>query len=483
MGETVDKRHQNLSSPNLLIVMPDQMRAQTLEFFGQEPTITPHLNKFSKDCLVFTESISNAPLCSPSRAMFLTGMYPVSTEVVTNCNSEFAPYNNELKEDAICWSDILNEKGYATGYIGKWHLDSPQEPYINCRNNAQPVKWNEWCSPERRHGFDYWYSYGTYNDHLKPLYWKKNARREEFHYIDKWGPEHEADLAIEYILNEFGTIRNAEKPFALVVSMSPPHLPYHLVPEKYKERYKSKESEIESFCKNNITPDQNSFWQGYFREHVRDQYAMITGVDEQFGRIVDTLKSCGLEKSTIVVFLSDHGDCLGIHGKKSKDNPFEESLRIPLMIKFPGIVPPRHDDLLISIPDIFPTLLSLLGFASSVPENVEGTDFSEFCRNGRGPYPESQFYFSLGFFSPKEKRLTPGTINFGERGIRTKRYTMVCDKQPDGNKEWYLWDRQTDPHEINNIAEECGELTKLLYDKYLVPWLIKLNDPWLEENE
>ena len=475
--------HQTNIRPNLLIIMADQMRAQTLEFFGKEPTITPHLNNFSKESLVFTESISNAPLCSPARAMFLTGMYPVSTGVVTNCNSEFAAFNNELKGDAVCWSDILKEQGYSTGYIGKWHLDSPYEPYINCRNNDQPVKWNEWCSPERRHGFDFWYSYGTYNDHLKPMYWKTNAEREEFHFIEKWGPEHEADLAIEYILNENGKMRIPDKPFALFVSMNPPHLPYDLVPYNFKERYVGKEPEIERFCASISTQDPELYLQGYLRQHIGDQYAMISGIDEHFGRILESLKTTGLEDSTLVIFLSDHGDCLGMHGKKGKDNPFEESLRIPLMLKFPGVIPPRHDGLLISIPDLYPTILGLLGFQTTIPDNIEGRDYSELCKTGTGERPESQYYFSLGFFSQKKKKPIPGKIDSGERGIRTAKYTLVCDKEPDNNIEWYLWDRLTDPHEVKNIATEAPELKNMLYNKYLVSWLKKLKDPWLKENE
>jgi arylsulfatase A-like enzyme len=315
------------------------------------------------------------------------------------------------------------------------------------------------------------------------MYWRTNAGRDEFHFVDKWGPEYEADLAIEFIQNESDKFRDPEKPFALVVSMNPPHLPYHLVPEKYKEVYNAKEPEIEKFCKNSINTEHDLFWQDYLRQHLRDQYAMITGIDEHFGRILESVKTSGAEDSTIVVFLSDHGDCIGIHGKKSKDNPYEESLRIPLMIKFPGTIPPRHDGMLISFPDLYPTILSLLGFKTSIPDQVEGRDFSEYCRTGQGVRPESQYYFSLGFFSEKSKRPIPGKINAGERGIRTEKYTLVCDKEPDGNIEWFLWDRQTDPSQVNNLAEENPELKNMLYNKYLLPWLKELNDPWLEVDE
>ena len=85
-------------------------------------------------------------------------------------------------------SAALKQVGYRTGYIGKWHLDAPREPYVDCSNNRGAMKWNEWCPPQRRHGFDFWYSYGTYDQHLQPLYWRADSPRHGFHYVDQWGP-------------------------------------------------------------------------------------------------------------------------------------------------------------------------------------------------------------------------------------------------------------------------------------------------------
>ena len=108
--------------------------------------------------------------------------------------------------------------------MGKWHLDNPRIPYIDVKNNQGQVKWNEWTPPDRRHGFDFWYAYGTYDYHDRPMYWSNEASRDSFHFVDQWGPEHETDLAIAYLKNKENKFRDANKPFALMVSMNPPHI-------------------------------------------------------------------------------------------------------------------------------------------------------------------------------------------------------------------------------------------------------------------
>ena len=111
--------------PNLVYVFPDQMRGQAMEFLGEEPVITPNLDRFSTESVVFTQAVSNYPVCSPHRAMLMTGMYPISNGVLNNCTSRSAELGIQLKQSSRCWSDILHEKGYSLGYIGKWHLDGP----------------------------------------------------------------------------------------------------------------------------------------------------------------------------------------------------------------------------------------------------------------------------------------------------------------------------------------------------------------------
>ena len=210
--------------PNLLFVFPDQFRGSAMGFLGKEPVLTPRLDRFAGESLVLTSAVSNYPVCSPYRAMLMTGRWPHHNGVLENCTSNSEPYGCELRASDPCWSDLLHEQGYSLGYIGKWHLDSPRKPYVDCANNKGATAWNEWCPPRRRHGFDHWYAYGTYDAHLRPMYWANDTPREQPLWIDQWGPEHEADQAIAYLRNEHGQ-RRADQPFALVVSMNPPHTP------------------------------------------------------------------------------------------------------------------------------------------------------------------------------------------------------------------------------------------------------------------
>lgn len=475
---TNEKQNQQ---PNLLYVFPDQMRAGTLGFMGKEPVLTPHLDQFATEGIVLVNAASNAPVCSPYRAMFMTGRYPLSNGVVSNTTSRMARIGMQLKEDEICWSDILKKKGYSTGYIGKWHLDFPYEPYIDCANNRGEPKWNEWCSPERRHGFDFWYSYNTYDMHMRPLYWSTYAERDSFHYVDQWGPEHEADMAIRFLENENGEYRDNYKPFALVVSMNPPHMPYNQLPDRYVRMYDDKNDEIQQLINSPSVPDTSDRWGKYYRKHITNQLAMVTGVDEQFGRIIESLEKEGLEENTIVIFTSDHGDNLGKHGQISKTNPYEESMNIPFIIRWPAKIKPRHDDLLLSVPDVYPTMLDLMGFGKDIPDVVEGTSFANYFLNETGDTPSSQLYFIVrGNKLVENIDNYPANLAYDERGIRTQQYTLMINKISDDSIRTFLWDRKADPFQMNNLSEERPDLVEKLTKEELVPWLIKTKDPWLK---
>jgi arylsulfatase A-like enzyme len=460
---------EEVQQPNLVIVFPDQMRGQAMGFTGEEPVMTPRLDQFANEGIVFDQAVSNSPVCSPFRAMFMTGKYPQSNHVMSNCTSRTAVYDNELQTSDTTWSDLLNERGYSLGYIGKWHLDAPYEPYVDCANNKGDLAWNEWCPPERRHGFDFWYAYGTYDYHDRPMYWSTDAGRNDFHYVDQWGPEHEADLAIKYIQNKDGSYRNSDKPFALVVSMNPPHMPYDRVPEKYKDMYRDADT-TSLFSRPNIPPSGTE-WGDYYRKNIRNYYAMITGVDFQFGRILDALKQAGLDENTIVLFTSDHGNCLGIHDKISKSNPYEESMRVPFILRWNGKLKPHHEDLLISSPDIYPTLIDLMGLGEYIPSGVEGTSYAGNLLNGKGPLPSSQLYLMGTRVSAKSRT----------RGVRTSRYTLVINKRSGQPGDTILYDRHTDPYQLINTAALNSEIVNSLIRSELEPSLTKLNDPFCIE--
>ncbi len=454
-----------MKHPNLLFVFPDQMRGQAMGFLGEEPVRTPALDRFASEGLVLDHACATAPVCSPYRAMLMTGKYPHANKVVANCTSLSAPYGVELQVADRCWSDILHDKGYSLGYIGKWHLDSPREPYLDCYNNRGATKWNEWCPPERRHGFDFWYSYGTYDRHDKPMYWSTDAAREAYHFVDQWGPEHEADQAVAYLRNDGGRYRDAAKPFALVVSMNPPHMPYDLVPPRYVAAYADL-GEDALGARPNIPP-AGSKWGDHYRANIRNYYAMITGVDDQFGRILRALEAAGLAEETLVVFTSDHGNCLGIHDEISKNNPYEESVRVPFIVRWPGRIPVRRDDLLLSAPDIYPTLIDLLGFGAETPADVEGTSYAPIFCGGEQPRPASQLCL----------RAVPENPGAGWRACRTHTHTLVVQREDDTRAAVRLYDNRQDPYQRKNHAAVDPDCVARL-TRELDGWLRKTRDPW-----
>jgi arylsulfatase A-like enzyme len=455
--------------PNLLFVFPDQMRGQAMGFLEEDPVITPNLDRFAGEGVAFTQAVSNYPVCSPYRAMMLTGLYPHSNGVLANCNTNGAEYGYELDSDARCWSDVLHENGYSLGYIGKWHLDSPRKPYVDTANNTAEFAWNEWTPPERRHGFDFWYAYGTYDNHDHPEYWTTDALRSERTRVDQWGPEHEADMAVRFIRNEGGEYRDSAKPWALVVSMNPPHMPYDRVPARYLEMYGDATPE-ELINRANVNLGEDTGGAQLARRQIRNYFAQITGVDDQFGRILDALREGGLEEDTIVVFTSDHGNCLGCHEEVSKNVHYEESMRVPFLIRWTGTIRPRQDDLLISTPDIHPTLLDLVGLTEETPPGVQGRSRARLLLDGEGPRPTSQLYIKIPYGEPA----------LGSRGVRTHRYTLSVEKGAGGDMNLILHDNLEDPFQLENIGDENPQLVRELMETELIPWLVETRDPWLE---
>jgi arylsulfatase A-like enzyme len=456
------------SPANLVIVYPDQMRGQAMGFLEEEPVVTPNLDRFAGQSLVLTRAVANYPVCSPSRAMLMTGKYPFSNRVLSNCNSTSAPFDNELVRADRCWSDVLSDKGYSLGYIGKWHLDAPHQPYVASYNNSPKFAWNEWCPPDRRHGFDFWYAYGTFDQHLAPEYWSTDMTRDERVKVDQWGPEHEADLAIRYIKNEGGTCRKPGRPFALVVAMNPPHTPYGQVPQKYVDVYRDKTPD-ELIVRPNVNLKENTPGARLARSQIKNYFGMITGVDDQFGRIVQALSEAGLAENTIVLFTADHGNCLGSHEQQTKNVHYEESLIVPFLVRWPGHIPPRRDGLLLSTPDIYPTLLGMMGFAADVPREVQGTSHARLFLTGDGSRPSSALYFWI----------PPGEPALGRRGVRTDRYTLMIEKRPGQPARRVLHDNAADPYQLEDIAQSHPEIVEQLIRDELAPRLRKAGDPWL----
>ena len=188
--------------PNLLLFFPDQMRRHAMGFTGQDPVATPNMDRFAGQGLYLPQATSTFPLCTPWRGMMMTSRYPHETGLVNNSNSGRPTVH--LRREERCLTDVLHEQGYHVGYIGKWHLTTPHQPFLPDPSHDDGLAWDEFTPPEDRHGIDHWYGYNAYDDHVRPRYWATHAERDEYRYADEWSPQHEADRIVEYLENAGG---------------------------------------------------------------------------------------------------------------------------------------------------------------------------------------------------------------------------------------------------------------------------------------
>ena len=463
-----------MDRPNLLFIFPDQFRNASIGINGEDPVQTPNLDRLAREGMIISNAISNYPLCSPYRGMLMTGKLPYNNSILSNCNSNRFKYNNTWQKDDISISDVLVKNGYDAGFVGKLHLTSPA-PILG----KDTVIWNAYTPKEERHGFNFWYSYGTFNQHNQPRYWINDAEEDDLVIFDEWSPKHEADVIIDYIENESDQIRDHTKPFALFWALNPPHPPYQYVPEKYLEPYNDKTYE-ELLVRDNVdlqvVNQELSFHDGASRnllhlpkEHVHNHFAMITGIDEQIGRVVEVLKEHEMEKNTIVIITSDHGEMMGSHGLMSKNVWYEESINIPFIIKWPkAIKPNQRKDYLISVTDLMPTLLAMMGIEEGIPNDLDGQNLSSLILHGKGDEPQEALYYFI----------EEGKPSSGFRGIRTHTNTFVITIDNDGMVREFLYDNVKDIYQKKNIAKTEIELRNQLH-ALLIKALNEKKDPWL----
>ncbi len=452
--------------PNLVFIFADQFRRASLGFLDEDPVVTPNIDELAEKGVFFSRAVANHPLCSPYRAMLLTGKYPLSNGVIANCQSSRTEYGNYLKNEEITFSDVLTQNGYSAGYVGKWHLDGPK-----ATAPGEKVVWDSWCPPSQRHGFTFWYAYGTHNRHNNPYYWTTNAKENEIVDVQQWSPEHEAAIIIEYLKNE-NNQRESNKPFAMFWSINPPHTPFSQVPEKYKKQYAGKDYKTllnrpNVEFTNNVELKRGDRGVDKRLNEAPDYFASVNGVDEQIGRVIQQLKEMGLYENTIIVFSSDHGEMLGSQGLMHKNVWFREAFEIPFVVHYPKKIKPKTDDLLISVPDYMPTILGLMGLGDKVPAEVEGADFSNVFFNKPVNKPNKQLYFGS----------EPSNPSSGTRGFRNMDYTFAVVKDNNGNKFYYLYNDKKDPYQMTNLWGKNSKLDKKMEEE-LQNLLKSMNDPW-----
>lgn len=395
--------------PNLLFVFADQWRAQAAGYAGNRDVQTPHLDRLAAESVVYSQAVSNCPVCSPFRASLVTGQYPLTHGVFLN--------DLQLNTRAVSIAQAYRDAGYCTGYIGKWHLDG------NGRSRYIP--------PERRQGFQYWKVLEcTHNYNQSPYYAGSDQTKRVW-------PHYDAVAQTEDALGYLRTRASDDRPFALFLSWGPPHAPYRTGPKDLLETYDRKVLSLRQNIPAQDLKEAQKTTAGY--------YAHITALDACMGRLMDTLQSSGLDKNTIVVFTSDHGDMLHSRGMLKKQRPWDESIRIPLVLRCPTAWQNKHRTIAapIGAPDMMPTLLGLSHIP--IPASCEGQDLSrEILGLEKPPSDRAALILCPSPFGQWARKA--GGREY--RGVRTSRYTYARDlKGP-----WLLYDNQTDPYQQDNLV-------------------------------
>lgn len=453
--------------PNIVFVFCDQLRQAAVGCYGQDPVVTPNLDRFAAESRVLTHCTTTQPVCTPYRAMLFTGRYPFATGMHANCNSN-SPVH--LSDDERCLTDVLADGGYSMGYLGKLHLHRPTETDVEYgegpRGNG--VVWDAFTPPgPGRHGVQFWYSYGCCDKHLDPHYWTGNTGPEQRVDPHEWSVRHETDVAIEFLRNTGGRYRDTDRPFMLMVSHNPPHPPFDQVPDEYLEPFRDMSFEQLLNRPNVQVPAEQ-------RERARmdaaQYFAAIHGIDQQFGRLLATLDELSLSDETIVIFTADHGELMHSHGLMQKNWWYDESLLVPYLIRWPGRIKPGRDDLLLSAVDHLPTMLGLAGLADQVPAQVQGADRSSVLLSQGGERPDSAFYLW-----PDARLGARDNPISTARGVRTHRHLYVVARDDDGNEQRMLYDCEADPYQMNDIAGQQGEVVNRLHEE-LERWLRRTDD-------
>lgn len=452
--------------PNLLFIFADQYRRASLGFLGQDPVITPNIDALAKNGVYFSQAVSNHPLSSPFRGMLFTGYYPLRSGVMTNCNSHPSRTTNELRADDVCFTDVLAGNGYDVAYVGKWHLDAPPTT-----KPGEEIVWDTWCPPERRHGINFWYSYGTADNHNTPHYWATDTPADKPLRIDQWSPEHEADVITKYFKDN--KAKQGDKPFAMFWAINPPHTSFTQVPDRYLEPYKGKEAKDVlnrpnvSFKANTSVPAGDKNTEKTLPE-APYYFAQVNGVDEQIGRILKALDESGERDNTIIIFTADHGEMLGSQGLMHKNIWFSEAYDIPLIVSYPKEIKPKTEDILISVPDYMPTILSFMGLKKDIPAGIEGRDLSGTLTGKAVVRPDYQLYFGS----------EPSAPWLGKRGFKDVQYTFAAVKNKGAATEYFLYDNANDPYQMKNIWGTDAALDKKMNAK-LTTILTDMKDPWI----
>ncbi|MGH9323125.1 MAG: sulfatase family protein [Vicinamibacteria bacterium] len=436
--------------PNFLVVVVDDLRWDDAGAYGHPFVQTPNIDRIAREGALFRNAFATTPLCSPSRATILTGLYSHHHGIVDNTNRSARSHELET------FPARLHEAGYETAFLGKWHMGNDET---------------------RRPGFDYWVSMKGQGEAVDPMLHENGTSRR----VEGYVTDILTDRAVEFLS------KRREKPFVLFLAHKAlhPNVVQHddgstssigeggFVPaERHRGLYASDEiSRRPSYAMapagkpaleraidglpplgpETVTPD----------ETIRDRLRMLQAVDESLGRLLESLEAAGTLDETVVVVTSDHGYFYGEHGLSAERRlAYEETIRIPLLIRYPSRLRAGAEIEPIALTlDLAPTFLDLAGVEHAP---LDGRSLAPLFA-GR---PEDwRREFSIEYYSDT---VFPRIVNMGYRAVRTERYKYIRYLELEGMDE--LYDLETDPYEMTNLIgspehealrEELSQRTRL----------------------
>ena len=428
-----------MTKKNILFLIADDQRFDTIHALGNSEIQTPHLDKLVARGVAFEEAFipggTSGAVCMPSRAMIQTGRYLTSWD----------NFGETLPQEHALLGEELKEYGYQTCGIGKWHngLESYHRSFSDGGKIFFGGMWDHWNVPVNKYHADG--DYGafknfTYNPFSTNTIVKIPA--EEIA-IGKHSTDLFADEIIDYIENR----RDKEVPFYLYGSFLAPHDP-RTMPEKFQKMYDPEKLTLpENFASEHafsfdIQGERDETLEAYprteaaIRQHLADYYAMISHIDERIGTIVEALENQGVLDDTLIVFTGDNGLAIGQHGLMGKQNLYDHSIRVPLIMAGPGIPQNRRQAGKVFLLDLMPTILDYVG--APIVEGIAGQSLLPMIVDES--HGREVLYL---MFTNKV------------RGIVTEEYKYLEYRTIDGHM-FQLFDREKDPYETHNLIFEVG---------------------------
>ncbi len=434
---------------NIISIVTDDQGEWSLGCYGNKDSRTPNMDRLAREGARFLNAFTVTPVCSPSRATFMSGRYGTQLGITDYLAPVEETAGAGLFVNAQTWPEVLQKNGYATGLVGKWHLGNKPEFH-----------------PTKR-GFSFFAGFlGGGTTPMNPTY-EVNGETKQ-----REGPEPE--VAVNYALQFIEA--NQAKPFALCLHFRAPHLPYGPVPEQDSALFKDSDPAI---------PNLKGLDVAQVKQFHRDYYASIHSVDRNLGRLFARLEAMKLWDKTIILFTSDHGYNIGHHYIHTKGNGFwiaggvngpkrpnmwETSMRVPLLVRWPGVVKPGT-----TIPepvsniDTFASVLGMLGVKVPVNYKQEGMDFSPLLRGENVTWRDTVF---------AQYNLHNAGLAY-MRMIRTDKWKLVRHHHTNLMDE--LYDLANDPGETRNLyAQPQHADVRDQLQARLTDWMRSIDDPILK---